>query len=233
VGLRLDRYYGDSLEVEHQHTLFGQGGVVRLLGYRNREYMGRFDDAVAALAGDPAKNSTACAAAGLFNYYSLNGAIGNPGAPDLCWARKDNVKVGFGLDFEQRLTDWLGVFARAMYSDGQTEVQAYSSTDRSLSLGLLATGAPWGRPQDSAGIATSAGFLSQAHADYLARGGIDGFIGDGALTQAAERNFEVFYSLSFLGVAALSVDYQRIWNPGFNADRGPVHVFGVRLHAQY
>ena len=33
--------------------LFGQAGVVRLLGYRNRENMGRFDAAVAAHQADP------------------------------------------------------------------------------------------------------------------------------------------------------------------------------------
>ncbi len=225
VGLRLDRYYGDALEVEHQHTLFGQPGAVRLLGFRNREVMGRFDDAVAAYDRDHAQNAAACTA---FNYGS-----GNASAPDLCWVRRPNVKAGVGVDLEQRLTGWLGLFARALWADGETEVQAYSSTDRSASLGLLATGAPWGRAADSAGLALAGGFLSQSHADYLARGGIDGFIGDGALTQAAETTLEAFYSLVFWQALSLSVDYQRIWNPAFNAARGPLHVLGVRFHAQY
>jgi hypothetical protein len=225
VGLRLDRYYGDALEVEHQHTLFGREGVVRLLAFRNREVMGRFDDAVAALAADPGRNAAACTA---FNYGSANGA-----APDLCWVRRPNTKVGAGVDLEQRLTPWLGLFARAMFSDGETEVQAYTSADRSASAGLLAKGAPWGRPADSAGLGLAGGWISQAHAGYLARGGIDGFIGDGALTQGTEATLEAFYSVAFQGAVALSLDYQRIWNPAFNADRGPLQVFGVRLHAQY
>jgi len=31
----------------------------------------------------------------------------------------------------------------------------------------------------------------------------------------------------------LSVDYQRMNNPAFNADRGPVNIFGGRAHAQF
>jgi high affinity Mn2+ porin len=53
------------------------------------------------------------------------------------------------------------------------------------------------------------------------------------LKQAAEGVFEAFYSFNFLEVFWLSGDYQRIVNPAFNADRGPLNVFGLRLHAQY
>ena len=225
VGLRLDRFYGDQLEVEHQHQLFGRPGAVRLLAYRNRENMGRFDDAISALAADPGKNAAACTD---FNYGSQNAA-----APDLCWVRKPNVKVGIGLSFEQHLADDAGVFLRGMVSDGDTEVQAYTSADRSIALGALGKGSRWGRPLDVAGAGVGIGWISAIHAQYLRLGGIDGFIGDGNLRRAPEGSVEAFYSLNFLRVFWLSADYQRIWNPAFNADRGPVNVFGLRLHAQY
>ena len=225
IGLRLDRYYGDSLELEHGHQLFGRAGAVRLLGFRNREVMGRFDEAVAALSEDPGKNAAACTA---LNYGSANST-----APDLCWVRRPNVKLGIGLNLEQHLTDDAGLFLRAMYADGETEVQAYTSSDRSLSFGVLAKGSAWARPLDQAGLAAGFGWISGAHATYLRRGGIDGFIGDGNLRQATETNFEVFYSVNLLQILWLTGDYQRIWNPAFNADRGPVNVFGLRVHAQY
>jgi hypothetical protein len=225
VGLRLDRYYGDSFEIEHQHKLLGREGVLRLLAFRNREFMGRFDDAIAAFLSDPGKNAAACTA---FNYGSQNAS-----APDLCWVRKPNVKVGIGLNVEQHLTDDIGVFFRGMYSDGQTEVQAYTSSDRSVSLGALGKGSAWSRPADVAGVGAGAGWISRIHADYLRMGGIDGFIGDGNIHQATEVDIEVFYSLNFLHAFWLTGDYQRIWNPAFNADRGPVNVFGLRLHGQY
>lgn len=225
VELRLDRFYGDAIEIEHQHTILDRDGAVRLLAFRNREVMGRFDEAVAAYLRDPAQNAAACSS---FNYGSANGA-----APDLCWVRRPNVKIGLGVSLEQHLTSDAGVFLRALYADGQTEVQAYTSADRSLAFGAQARGSSWGRPRDSAGVGLGIGSISHAHVDYLRRGGIDGFVGDGNLRPAAEVDAEAFYSVNVLGAVWLTGDYQRIWNPAFNADRGPVHVFGLRVHAQY
>jgi hypothetical protein len=31
----------------------------------------------------------------------------------------------------------------------------------------------------------------------------------------------------------VSLDFQRIANPAYNADRGPVNVVGFRFHAEY
>ena len=225
LDLNLMTYHGDQVELEHNHTLRGQPGVVRLLGYRNRLNTGRFDDAVAALRADPSKNAAACTG---FNYGSNNAT-----APDLCWARKPDVKMGLGLNIEQHLTADIGVFLRGMVSDGQTEVYAYTSTDRSLSFGLLAGGSAWHRPDDLTGIGANFGWISGAHASYLRLGGVDGFIGDGDLTQGSERLFEIFYSVGLFDSVWLSADYQHIANPAFNAVRGPVDLFGLRAHAEF
>src|SRR5271165_4091534 len=93
VDFRLFKYYGDQMEVEHKQTIHGQEGMVRVLGYRNHENMGRFADAIAAFQADPQKNATTCPG---FNYGS-----NNANAPDLCWVRKPNVKVGIGGFLEQ------------------------------------------------------------------------------------------------------------------------------------
>ncbi|HET9595132.1 MAG TPA: carbohydrate porin [Anaeromyxobacteraceae bacterium] len=225
IDLRLDIHYGDAVELEHQHELGGRAGAVRLLAFRNRVVTGRFDEAIAAFRADPAKNAAACTD---FNYGSANTS-----APDLCWVRRPNVKVGIGLNVEQHLTEDAGVFLRGMYADGQTEVQAYTSADRSVSVGALSRGGAWGRPFDLAGAATGMEWISGEHAEYLAMGGVDGFVGDGALRRGPEANLEAFYSVNVMAVLWLTLDYQHIWNPGFNADRGPVDVFGLRLHAQY
>jgi len=39
LDFRLGQYYGDQAELEHAHRIAGRPGVVRLLGYRNRENM--------------------------------------------------------------------------------------------------------------------------------------------------------------------------------------------------
>ena len=40
------QYYSDSYEIEHTHIIGDQPGVIRILGFRNRENMGNFQDAV-------------------------------------------------------------------------------------------------------------------------------------------------------------------------------------------
>ncbi|HEX2672982.1 MAG TPA: carbohydrate porin, partial [Polyangiaceae bacterium] len=222
---RLDRYYSDQVELEHAHRAFGQPGVVRLLGFRNRENTGSFSDAVSAFQADPSKNALACTS---FNYGSENAA-----APDLCWARAPRTKVGMGVNFEQQLTSDVGVFARAMVSDGRTEVYSFTSSDTSASCGAVVHGTPWHRPNDVVGTAYAVSWISSAHAQYLSLGGIDGFIGDGGLRRASERVWELFYSLHVFGSISLSADYQHISNPAYNADRGPLNVLSGRVHAEF
>jgi len=225
TDFRLFKYYGDQAEVEHKHTIRGQAGKLRVLAFRNRENMGRFSEAISAFEADPAKNATTCTG---FNYGSNNAS-----APDLCWARRPNVKEGIGAVAEQYLGHNIGVFGRAMYSDGKTEVYAYTSTDRSATLGVLAKGSSWSRPKDVTGIGGNLGWISDVHAKYLGMGGVDGFVGDGAITAAAERSLDLFYSANFYKIYWLTGDYQHIANPGFNAARGPVNLFTVRIHGEF
>jgi hypothetical protein len=225
VDFRLFKYHGDQVEVEHKHTIRGQEGMVRVLAFRNRENMGRFSDAIAAFEADPEKNATTCTG---FNYGSQNA-----GAPDLCWARKPNVKKGIGAFAEQYIGHDIGLFGRAMYADGKSEVYAYTSDDRSAVVGVLARGSSWSRPRDLTGIGGNFGWISNVHAKYLGMGGVDGFVGDGAIKAAAEQSIDLFYSANFRKIYWLSGDYEHIVNPGFNAARGPVNIFTVRIHGEF
>lgn len=228
LDLHLQKVYGDQVEIEHTHQWFGLDGAVRVLAYRNHAVTGRFDDAIAAHAANPMKNAANCEHNDLYNYGSQNAL-----APDLCWARKPNDKVGIGLNFEQHLTEDMGVFLRAMVSDGQSEVYAFGSSDRSLSFGIEGKGSLWNRPLDVAGVGAGLGWISSIHADYLRLGGVDGFVGDGTLTRGVESVLEAFYSVNLASMLWVSADFQHITNPGFNRDRGPVEVIGGRLHAEF
>jgi high affinity Mn2+ porin len=216
------------VEFEHDHQLFGkQPGAVRLLLYRNHELMGRFADAIAAFEANPAQDNAANCG-NLYNYGSENA-----NAPDLCFLRKGNVKKGIGVNGEQNITPNVGVFVRAMYSDGQTEVEAYDSADRSATAGAVIKGTLWGRPLDSIGVGVGTSWISDIHAKYLEMGGVDGFIGDGALTKANENMTEIWYSRHITRSVSVSLDYQRVWNPGYNAARGPVNLIGGRFHFEF
>jgi hypothetical protein len=228
LTLQIDKFYGDQIELEHDHKIARRPGAVRILAYRNVENMGRFSDAVAAFKANPRDNAGDCRNAGLYNYGSTNAL-----APDLCWVRRPNTKVGIGINAEQQISEDIGVFLRGMYSDGQTEVYAFGSTDRSLSFGATAKGTVWHRHFDVAGVGVGLGWISSAHATYLRMGGVDGFIGDGNINAATESVLEAFYSFNLVNAVWLSADYQHITNPAFNADRGPVEVFGARIHAEF
>ncbi len=218
-------FYGDQAEIEHKHVIKGQPGAVRILAYRNRENMGRWSDAIAAFQADPAKNATTCTT---FNYGSANSS-----APDLCWARKPNVKMGIGINMEQSITEDIGLFFRGMYSDGKTEVDSYSSSDRSMSFGVLMKGFRWGREKDTAGLGYAQSWISKEHAAYLNMGGIDGFIGDGKINNKPEQLVDIYYQCHVVKSAWLSFDYQHLANPAYNADRGPINIYGVRVHFEF
>ncbi len=225
IEWRLFKYHGDQVEIEHKHKLFGQDGSVRVLAYRNRENIGRFSDAIAAYQADPTKNAAACTS---FNYGSTNST-----APDLCWVRHSTAKNGIGGFVQQYVAKGVGIFSRAMYSDGKSEVDAYTSTDRSATVGLLAKGSLWKRSRDVTGLAFNAGWISDSHAKYLGMGGVDGFVGDGKIRPAAEEAIDAFYSYNVGKVFWLAGDYQRILNPAFNADRGPVNVYSFKIHGEF
>lgn len=218
-------FHGDQVELEHQHELLGQPGRIRVLAYRNVFNQGRWDDAINAFNSDPNKNATTCTG---FNYDSSNS-----GAPDLCWARKKNTKTGFGVSLEQSISRDVGAFFRGMKSDGQTEVYAFTSTDSSIALGTIIKGTGWGRARDSLGFGSAQNWLSNSHVAYLNMGGIDGFIGDGRISYKPERAFEVYYNVNVNRFFWFTLDYQRIVNPAYNSDRGPVTMYGVRVHAEF
>jgi hypothetical protein len=212
-GLPLDsaifRHYGDQIEVEHAHEWFGQPGKLRFLAFHNHAKMSRYQDAL--------------------NYAAANG-----GTPDLNAVRYgDQSKIGFGVSLEQALSDNIGLFARGSWANGQTETYAFTEIDNSLSGGLLIKGNAWRRGQDNIGIAFVRNGLSSEHRNYLAAGGLGFFIGDGQLNYRPEDIFETFYSLSVLNHNQISLDWQHIVNPAYNADRGPVEVFSMRLHTEF
>jgi carbohydrate-selective porin OprB len=147
--------------------------------------------------------------------------------------RRFRDKRGYGLNIEQGLSKSVGVFLRASRNNGEAETYAFTEIDRSLSGGVLIKGYAWGRMQDSAGLALARNGLSQAHRDFLAAGGMGFFIGDGRLSYRPETILEAFYSLQLHQRTWLSLDLQRIANPAYNADRGPVTVWGLRLHSEF
>lgn len=207
---RMGRHYGDQAEIEHNHEIFGQPGTVRLLVFRNKARMGGFKDAV--------------------DFWNASGRLA---APDVGRVRVEQSKAGFGVNLEQNISGNMGLFLRASRNDGRTETYAFTEIERTVSGGILAEGRSWNRPDDTLGIAFASNGLSSEHREYLAYGGLGAFIGDGNISYRREKIMEVFYSLGVAKNVSLSIDYQHIANPAYNADRGPVNILGARFHAEF
>jgi hypothetical protein len=213
VDLALGRHYGDQAELEHAHTLGGQSGKVRILGWRNRARLASFKDALDWLETHPGQYSDPVAL-----YEARN---------------TDKIKYGLGINIEQAIGADAGLFLRAMKADGRTETHAFTEADGSLSAGLSVKGSSWGRAMDTIGLSLMRNTLSDDRRRFLEAGGISFFLGDGALRYRPEAIFEGYYSLSAGKRLWLTADYQRIQNPAYNADRGPVNVYAFRLHAEF
>jgi high affinity Mn2+ porin len=74
--------------------------------------------------------------------------------------------------------------------------------------------------------------LSDDARRYFAAGGLGILIGDGRLTYGTEQIVELYYALKVNSHVAVTVDYQHLQHPAYNRDRGPVSVFGARLHVE-
>ncbi len=212
-GLQLNgnfsQSYSDNLELERGHTLFGQTGRLRMLLFRSQAEMGSWNDAL--------------------QYGQLNGLI-----PDVANVRTTQTKSGFGVSLEQSLSQDLGVFARFSKNNGQAEAYSFAQIDQSLSLGLSVKGNQWERPEDTVGLGFAFNSISSAHIDYLNAGGQGFFCGDGQLTEPGkERVFEAFYSMKVHTALWATLDYQRVSNPCYNTERGPVNVYSLRLHMEF
>lgn len=64
-------------------------------------------------------------------------------------------------------------------------------------------------------------------------GSINAPFADGRLNYRPEAIPEAFYKLQLHQRAWRLLDLQRFANPAYNADRGPVAVWGLRLHSEF
>jgi len=211
-GVRFDRRLlvnrGDMFEGEVRYRAGGHPGTLRLLGFVFHTNSGDYGEAL--------------------HVSQQTGA-----APDITAVRRNGtIKYGTGVNMEQQVAKDLGVFARLGWNDGKTESFAFTAIDRLATGGVSFAGPRWRRPDDVVATALTVSGLSGVHASYLARGGQDFLIGDGALRYGPEYVWESYYSARLFAGLFASIDLQHIANPAYNQDRGPVWIPSVRLHLE-
>ena len=196
-------------EAEKRHELRGKPGKVLLTYFLTRGRMALLDEAVrlAATTGGPV---------------------------DVSAVRRYRSRIGVSFVVEQQVASDVGLFARGGKAQGNVETYEFTDIDRTLAIGFSLRGTRWSRPRDTLGVAGMVNDISGARERYLNAGGLGVLVGDGQLPHpGAEQILETYYSLAVLSQGFVAVDYQRVINPAYNRDRGPVSVFAVRVHAQF
>jgi len=199
--------WGMVTEFERRYSIKEHPGAIRFLAYLNRAHMGSYSDAVDSATPTSPADLTASAA---YRY-----------------------KFGFGLNLEQEIAGNVGVFSRLGWSDGNNQGWVFSDVDYTATAGLSLKGEAWQRAGDTFGLAGVANGLSHVHQEFFAAGGTGILAGDGNLNYGWEKIVETYYDFKIWNSVHSSLDYQFIDNPAFNRDRGPVSVFGARVHWEF
>lgn len=214
-GINLDANMGraraENAEVEfHRRVIGHQEGILRLLAFVNHANMGSYRAAID------------------------NFLAGRTPVPEItAHPLQTTVKYGFGLNFEQPLNDWMGVFARWGWNEGRHESYAYTEVDETEQIGLGGSGKRWHRRFDRAGLVFVSNAISRDHQQYLALGGFGFLLGDGRLNYGRENIVETYYTLHVWRGFYPSLGFQYVDHPGYNRDRGPVVVPTLRLHLEF
>lgn len=128
---------------------------------------------------------------------------------------------GFGISFDQELTDNLGCFLRYGWQNPKVYLSGTSfSLEQSWSAGLQVKGSLWSREDDILGLAVGQAIPSD---DYKKA--------DVTRNARKEGHFETYYNIHINEHLHLSPDLQVIWNPYGDdvADRkDTITVFGLR-----
>jgi high affinity Mn2+ porin len=211
LDAHLSRARAENIEVElHGKVLRRQEGTVRFLSFVNHANMGDYRQAID------------------------NFLAGSTRVPDItAHPLRTTVKYGFGVNFEQPLNNWMGVFGRWGWNEGRHESYAYTEVDATDQIGVGASGSRWHRRFDRAGLVFVSNGISRDHQQYLALGGVGFLLGDGRLNYGRENIVETYYTAHLWRGFYSSFDFQYVSNPGYNRDRGPVVVPSLRLHVEF
>lgn len=207
----LSQSRAENLELEFRPSWFKNlATYIRPLAYLNHGNMGSYAQAV--------------------NAY-LQGITPTPDVTQ--YRHPDTLKQGFGLNLEQELPAHMRAYFRGGWNEGKHESFCYTEVNDTFSAGLIIEGDGWNRKNDKVGSAVVSNGLSADHRNYLADGGLGFLLGDGRLNYGREFISESFYNAQIwrglYGAAQLSF----IVNPGYNRDRGPVVIPGLRLHVDF
>jgi high affinity Mn2+ porin len=205
------------LELERRWHIEDHPGAVRFQAWVDHGYLASYSAATPLLLASPPPPNTPAGA-----------EITVPAA-----AFAFRFKYGIGVNWEQEIAKNVGVFGRVGWQDGHVAAATFTDADWTVQLGLSVKGAAWRRPGDTFGLVGNLVGASSQQQAFLKAGGTGILNGDGNLSYDCEKSFETYYDFAIGKGCHLALDYQFFADLAFNRDRGPVNVFGARLHWEY
>lgn len=132
--------------------------------------------------------------------------------------KNKEIGFGFGLSFDQELTDLLGVFARYGWQDPRQRLNDLDddfSLKHSWSAGMQVDGDLWRRDDDILAFAIGQNIPSNNYKDS-----------EPSLNAETEGHFETYYNFNVNDHLILSPNLQVIWNPfGNDAENGDDNIY--------
>ena len=214
MDLDIKKAGSQIIEFEKKFKIKNHSGNLHFLGYLNSSHAPSYSTAINEIRKGDSSLINVIDGQATSNQYSR--------------------KYGLGISFNQEITKNIGVFSRVGWNDGKTATWAFAEIDRTVSAGIRIRGDIIKRPNDNFGFACLVNGISAEHRNYLDAGGYGFILGDGKLTHYGyEQIIEFFYKIRLNGYLWITPDYQFVINPGYNKDRGPVNIYGIRMHAEF
>ena len=210
---KISKAHSETLEFEHKFSISKSPGKIRFTVSNTYSQAPSYQDGLKAIANNDTFLLNVIK--GVQEHHSYGGK-----------------KLGIGVNVEQQITKEIGFFSRLGWNDGKYATWAFTEIDNTVNAGLSVKGTKWKRSDDVFGIAAVSNGISQDHKAFLKAGGYGFIIGDGILNYGRESIIETYYSAKVNRFLWLTFDYQFVNNPGYNKDRGPVHVFALRGHVE-
>lgn len=173
--------------------------------------------------------------AGNYRFYGWNSNVYH--TKWLNEAKTKEAAYGFGLSFDQKVTDMITAFLRygwqnpRVYNPNLTTSAGglTYSLEHSWSSGFQIEGKPWGRDKDVFAFAIGQIFASNNYKKA-------GESLDPARKAEAEGHLEMYYRIHINDHLAISPDFQYIWNPfgkDIAEDTGSIFVGGMRAQVDF
>lgn len=156
---------------------------------------------------------------GLQGNYRMFGWYNGKDHESLTDGSTDEHNYGFGLSFDQQVSDLVTLFARYGWQRGEV-----AELEHAWSAGFAIAGSAFGRDDDNIGFAYGMAMIGDDWKEFDSASGID---------YTDEGHFEVFYNYAINEHLNISPDVQWVMNANGDKDSDDLFAFGIRAQVSF